>query len=220
MAPRGRPRQPGLDAAAMKAAIALISEAGYSSLTMAHIAERAVVSRAALYRRWPNKLELVVDAIEAFGPHRAPVPDTGHAAADVVELLHTLVRGRPEDAEAYEALSNALAAEPQLASRCSGPVLAGLSAALRTIVTRAVDRGELPSATDVELLAQVVPALIRHRRQIAAPPLDDGLIERMADQFFGSATGTVGGQQDHRDGGNGGLGGPGRLGGMPPGTGG
>ena len=63
---------PGLTAAAMKAAIALISEGGYPSLTMGSIAERAVVSRAALYRRWPNKLELVVDAVEAFGPHRAP----------------------------------------------------------------------------------------------------------------------------------------------------
>ena len=51
-------------------------------------------------------------------------------------------------------------------------------------VTRAVDRGELPADTDVELLADVVPALALYRAQTTGQRLDEQFIDRMAEQFF------------------------------------
>ena len=58
---------------------------------MDRVAARASVSRAALYRRWPNKAALVVDAIESFAT-QGPLPDTGRLHDDVVEFLHMLLR--------------------------------------------------------------------------------------------------------------------------------
>ena len=51
-------------------------------------------------------------------------------------------------------------------------------------MARSVDRGELPPATDIELFADVAPALARYRRQITGEHLDEEFIDRMADQFF------------------------------------
>jgi AcrR family transcriptional regulator len=184
MAPLGRPRNPELDGAAMSAAIELLVEGGYPSLTMDHIAGRASVSKAALYRRWPNKLELVVEAIEVFAHNQVPLPDTGRAHDDIVEFLHTLVRSRRDDTEAHEALSAAIAADHELATRCRDTMLARFSASFRTIVTRAIARGELPPATDIELFADIAPDLLRYRRQTTGHQLDEAFIDRLADQFF------------------------------------
>ena len=87
MSPLGRPRNPELDDAAVRAAIELVVEDGYPALTMERIAVRASVSRAALYRRWPNKVELVVDAIESLVKAQGTLPDTGRLRDDVVEFL-------------------------------------------------------------------------------------------------------------------------------------
>jgi AcrR family transcriptional regulator len=180
----GRPRDPLLDEAAMGAAVRLIVEGGYPALTMDHIAERASVSKAALYRRWPNKLALVVDAIEHFAHTQLPMPDTGRLRDDVVEFLSSMLRNRTADVEAYEALSAALAGDPELAKRCRSTLVAKFSSSFRALVARAVERGELPEGTDIELVADIAPALVRYRRQTTGRHLDEAFINRVADQFF------------------------------------
>ncbi len=86
--------------------------------------------------------------------------------------------------EAYEALSAALGAHRELAERCKDTLVAKFSASFRAIVTRAVERGELPPGTDIELVADLAPALARYRRQVSGERLDDAFIVRLADQFF------------------------------------
>ncbi len=184
MSPLGRPRNPELDDAAISAAIELVVEDGYPALTMERIAVRASVSRAALYRRWPNKVELVVDAIESLVKAQGALPDTGRLRDDFVEFLRTLVRNRSADMEAYESLIAAAMGDPELGNRCRDTLLVRFSDSFRTMITRAVDRGELPADTDVELLADVVPALALYRAQTTGQRLDEQFIDRMAEQFF------------------------------------
>jgi AcrR family transcriptional regulator len=180
----GRPRNPELDDAAISAAIELVVQDGYPALTMERIAVRASVSRAALYRRWPNKVELVVDAIESLVKAQGALPDTGRLRDDFVEFLRTLVRNRSADMEAYEALIAAAMGDPELGNRCRDTLLVRFSDSFRTMITRAVDRGELPADTDIELLADVVPALALYRAQTTGQRLDEQFIDRMAEQFF------------------------------------
>ena len=184
MAPLGRPRNPELDDAAMRTAIELIVEDGYPALTMERIALRAPVSRAALYRRWPNKVELVVDAIGSFLRPQGPLPDTGGLRDDFVEFLNFVTQNRAADIESYEALVAAAAGDPELGRRCRDTLLGRFSDSFRTIVTRAVNRGELPASTDIELVADVVPALAFYRSQTTGRYLDEEFIARLADQFF------------------------------------
>ena len=184
MSPLGRPRNPELDNAAIRSAIQLIVEDGYPALTMERIAVRASVSRAALYRRWPNKVELVVDAIESVANRQGALPDTGRLRDDFVEFLTTLVRNQLAEVEAYEALVAAAAGDPELGDRCRDELLGRFSDSFRTIVTRAVDRGELPAHTDIQLFSDLVPALVLYRAQTTGRHLDEEFIDRVADQFF------------------------------------
>lgn len=184
MATLGRPRDPAVDDAAVAAAVRLIAEDGYANLTMERIAERAGVSKAALYRRWPNKVSLVADAVEASARQQLTPPDTGRVRDDVVALLDHFSRERQTDVGAYDALRGAVESDHELAERCREVLGAGLSEAFRAIVARGVSRRELPAGTDVELLAEVVPALIRYRRQTSGAGPDAGYVRRIVEQFF------------------------------------
>lgn len=184
MAVLGRPRDPAVDCAAVEAAIRLIAEDGYANLTMERLAERAGVSKAALYRRWSNKVALVVDAVAASAAKSISLPDTGRLRADLVAFLENFSRERQADVAAYDALTGAVASDPELAERCRDVLSAGLVDAFRVMVERAVQRGELPAGTDVELLAHLVPALIRFRRQTSGCGPDAEFIGRIIQQFF------------------------------------
>ncbi len=173
-----------MDDAALAAAVRLIVEDGYASLTMERIAERAGVSKAALYRRWPNKVALVADAVEASARPNLSLPDTGTVGADIVAILDNFSRGRQADVEVYDALTGAVESDHELAERCRAMLSAGISEAFRVVVARGVARGELPAGTDAELLADVVPALIRYRRQTSGSAPDAEFVRRVLEQFF------------------------------------
>lgn len=184
MAALGRPRDPAVDDAAVDAAISLIVEDGYGSLTMERIAERAGVSKAALYRRWANKVALVVDAVAASARESFVLPDTGRVRDDILGFFQNFARERHTDVDAYDALIAAIESDHELGERCREMLAAGLVECFREIVTRAVRRGELPEATDVELLAAVVPALVRYRRQTTGRGVDAEFVGRVVEQFF------------------------------------
>ena len=83
---RGRPRDPGVDQAILVATIQLLSEVGYTRVTVAEVARRAGVSKPAIYRRWAQKSQLVVEAMVTQMPTRVP-PDTGSTAEDLLQSL-------------------------------------------------------------------------------------------------------------------------------------
>ena len=180
----GRPRDPAVDGAALDAASQLIVEDGYGCLTMERIAERAGVSKAALYRRWPNKVALVVDAVAALAGDRFVPPDTGRVRDDIVAFFGHFSRQRQRDVDAYDAITGAVDSDHELAERCRQMLALGVGESFRVIVSRAVDRGELPPGTDVELLVDVVPALVRYRRQTTGLGPDADYIGRILRQFF------------------------------------
>src|SRR5438309_1298698 len=86
---RGRPRSVAADKAIAEATVAIISEEGYGGLTMAGVADRAGVSTATLYRRWPSKEELVLGTVAALAPDRGDI-DTGSLEGDLTEFLDHL----------------------------------------------------------------------------------------------------------------------------------
>lgn len=184
MAPLGRPRDPAVDEAALEAAIRLIVDEGYAVLTMERIAERAGVSKAALYRRWPNKVAVVADAVAVSAQESLSLPDTGRVRDDVLAFFANFARDRQRDVDVYDALTGAIESDHELAERCRDWLAAGLVDAFRTIVSRGVARGELPPSTDVELLAAVVPALVRYRRHTTGVGPDGRFVERIVEQFF------------------------------------
>ena len=87
----GRPRSLEADEAILEAAVDVFAEVGLEALTMEGVAARAGVSKNTVYRRYPNKLDLVVSAVRCYTNVGAPPPDTGTTRGDVHDLVEGLV---------------------------------------------------------------------------------------------------------------------------------
>jgi AcrR family transcriptional regulator len=189
-----------VDEAILSTALRMLAETGYARLTMDAVAARAGVGKASLYRRFPTKERLVLEAIRHRHEHERPgVPDAGSLHRDMLGYMRALIRHRREQAEALRAVASEVMVNPELAAEFRHQVAEGLLAGFRVIVGRAVQRGELPPGTDVELMAMLPLALLHHLR-LAGEPIDERQAKRIADQFFGAHRGqpAAPGRASHR----------------------
>ena len=183
----GRPRDPKVDEAILAAALAMLGEQGYARLSIEAVAQRAEVAKTSVYRRWAGKDALILDAVVKVGlAGRPQPPDTGSLHQDMLTYLRALIGFREAQAWVGEVLADA-----EL-KRLFGQHLGGeLTTGFRTIIERAVKRGELGSHTDVELLAVLPTALVHHHYVLTGTPPDQRLAQRIADQFFGPGARTA-----------------------------
>ena len=151
----GRPRSEEAHKAILDATLELLVEVGFSAMTVEGVASRAGVGKATIYRRWPSKLPLVV---EAFG--RLPgfeEVDTGNLAEDLKKMLRSYLQ--VFNATPLSAVLPSLAGErthnPEL-SELFEPVSKERRQPLVRAFERAVDRGEVAADLDVDLAADVV----------------------------------------------------------------
>jgi AcrR family transcriptional regulator len=188
---RGRPRDPDVDEAILSATLDVLGEQGYARLTIDKVALRAGVAKTSLYRRWPDKEALVVDAVAFVRVGNRPdPPDTGSLRRDMLGYLRALIRYRRAQSDAIAALASEILANRELAEAFRRKLVSVLTAGFAAIVERAVARGELPASTDVELVAELPMALIHYHRVITGEPADEGLAKRIADQFFATPAAT------------------------------
>ncbi len=146
----GRPRSKRSEDAIINATTRLLTHEGYARLTLSKVAARARASKSTIYRRWPTKEHLV---IEAFNRWPALVPrDTGDVLSDLLDLYRQSLRvlyRRPLNA-IMPALIAERARNPALAA-VFDPVLQRRRDPARVVLKRAVERGDLPRGTDIEL---------------------------------------------------------------------
>jgi AcrR family transcriptional regulator len=148
----GRPRDPDADRAILDAAIELFVKQGYEAMSMEGIADRAGVGKTTIYRRWPSKEELVVDAIEELIMDVEP-PDTGSLRRDLVELLTQLqvVLTSSRAGEVFPRMIPHVAGGTPLGRAYLRRVIEPRFAMLRSTLGHAVGRGEIQTV-DPELL--------------------------------------------------------------------
>ena len=173
-----------MDTAIRVATVELLGEIGYARLTMDEVVVRAGVAKASLYLRWPNKVALVADALRQRARTVPEVPDTGTLPADMRAFLTALLRARDAASRALAAVTGEIASNPELRAAWRHGVAGALTGCLRTIVSRAVERGELPVDSDVELLAQLPLSLLQTWRQEHDHRPDEAVVERIVAQFF------------------------------------
>lgn len=181
---RGRPRDPGVDAAIRAATLELLAEVGYARLTMDQVAVQARVSKSSLYLRWPNKVALVADALQHRARAVPNVPDTGSLPGDMRVFLSGLLRSRGEAARALAAVSGEIATNPELRQAWHRGLAGMLTGCLRVIVDRAVERGELSADSDVELLSELPLSLMQNWRLEHRGQPDDAVADRIVRQFY------------------------------------
>ena len=149
---------------------------GFSALTVEGVAQRAGVGKATIYRRWPSKLPLVV---EAFGQLPAlEDADTGDLVTDVKRMLRSyleLFNATPL-ATALPSLAGERAHNPEL-SELLDPVLRMRRQPLRAALERAVARGEIASNVDLELAADMIVGPITVRLFFTGGRIDPNLVD-------------------------------------------
>src|SRR5215207_6201307 len=176
--PLGRPRDERADRAILAAALELMAEHGVRDLRMDDVAERAGVGKATIYRRYRSKDELVTAAIAAL-VSEIKVPDTGSTQGDLLGLMQGAVEvySRSIEAAVMPSLVDAMSRDAELARAVRERFLAGRRAALRAVLGRAVERGDLRPDLDVELALDVLGGPLFYRLLVTGAPIDQALAE-------------------------------------------
>jgi AcrR family transcriptional regulator len=185
----GRPRSDEAHRAILDATLGLLADVGFSALTVEGVAQRAGVGKATIYRRWPSKLPLVVEAFSLL-PALEEV-DTG----DLVTDLKRMLRGYLElfNSTPLGAVLPSLAGERRHDHELSellDPVLRERRRPLVAALERAVARGELPPTLDVDLAADLIVGPIAVRLFFSGgkvhPKLVDPIVDLALDGLLGS----------------------------------
>ncbi|WP_426595006.1 TetR/AcrR family transcriptional regulator [Cellulomonas sp. McL0617] len=181
----GRRRDESKDDAILDAARELLVERGFDGMTMDAVADRAGAGKATVYRRWPSKVLLTVDAIVCGGnfPMSAQdVVDTGSLRGD----LQSVRLGRPaaNSSELMYGLMPAVRENPELASVFHEHFVASRVRLMHELLERARLRGELRDDIDLEFVAAVAPAMISYRKIVAGLPVDDAFVARVIDSVI------------------------------------
>ncbi|MEO9224566.1 MAG: TetR/AcrR family transcriptional regulator, partial [Acidimicrobiales bacterium] len=159
----GRPRSPEIDDAVMRATRDLLVERGYGGLSVEGVANRAEVGKAAIYRRWPSKAELVVEALRTYTCAGLPTTQAGDLRTDLLALLTVVQQSMAErDGPLMATFIAAKARFPDLQAEFDRAFVAERRAYVQQLIRDGVRRGELPANTDVELLAETGPAILSH----------------------------------------------------------
>jgi AcrR family transcriptional regulator len=146
------------------AATVELARAGYAGFRMDAVASGAAVNKTTIYRRWPSRAALVTALVDRMRtPLREnPLPDTGDLETDLIEAFaRRFTFGRKVEGRAWARL---------LAERHSPQVEAIIGDAVnergyqwRSMVTRAIDRGELPPGSVAQLVLDLVRAIVDAR---------------------------------------------------------
>ena len=179
-APRpGRPRDPAVDKAILAATLEAFAEDGYAGVSIEGVAARAGVGKAAIYRRFPSKAELVVEAMRIGACINDELPDTGDLRADLVAMMRVMVeRLRGPDGHVLLTFAAERVRNPELGAEFQRSVIGAKRAHIRSLIAAAIERGELPANTDVDITAEAGPALVWHHA-LNNLPLDDDLPTRI-----------------------------------------
>jgi AcrR family transcriptional regulator len=181
----GRPRSERADQAIIDAALSLFAESGPEGLCIERVAARAGVGKATIYRRWPGKEDLLLDAIAAL---KAPLPEPAGRSVkeDLVALLGAICQegADPRRAREYALLLGEGAKYPRLMARYVETVLEPRREVIRTVLRRGIASGELRPDLDVEAaLFMLVGAMLARRGQ-EPPAIPADYPQRIVDELL------------------------------------
>jgi AcrR family transcriptional regulator len=168
---RSRRRGEVLERALYQATLAELAQVGYGGLTMEGIAARAQTGKAALYRRWCSKHDLVHAAL-VFALPAVPEPRSGRSARDALLTLFTSHRDVLAGKTAFPGLDiiHQLLHEPEMRAIFADAVVGPRLKITASILQAGVEAGEVDPATITPLTTRIGPALINHHFLLTGEP--------------------------------------------------
>ncbi|QNP68717.1 TetR/AcrR family transcriptional regulator C-terminal ligand-binding domain-containing protein [Streptomyces roseirectus] len=167
----GRPRSEESRGAILAAALEGLREHGFAALTIEGIAGRAGVGKQTIYRWWPSKADVVLDALLDQAEETIRVPDEGSLRADLTAFLGATFRQTHQRPVLVGLMGQALL-DPGFALAFRERFLFRRRGTLRELFDRAISRGEIAAGVDPELLVDVVYGVLWYRLMLDHAPLD------------------------------------------------
>ncbi|NUK11607.1 TetR/AcrR family transcriptional regulator [Streptomyces lunaelactis] len=182
-----RRRGPVLERAILEAALEQLSTVGWSGLTMEGVAAGAQTGKAAVYRRWPSKEDLVADALEAGLPTLDAAADHGSIREDLFQLCRR-VRDTMYSRSGFALRSVLYECDTTTAERFHAVIVRGViepsTQLFREVVRRGVARGDVRPDATCELVFDVIPGLMMYRSKVCGSEWPDDDIAEMIDQVM------------------------------------
>ncbi|MFJ6213072.1 TetR/AcrR family transcriptional regulator [Streptomyces sp. NPDC092296] len=194
---RGRPRNAATDRAILDATRAALAELGWGGLAMGDVAARAGIAKTTLYRRWPSRNELAVDAVADLfdGLETA---DLGSLRADIEAVVHRFAAllSRPETQAALPALFAEGTRDPALRRRIRAAIVEPQKRLVHQGRANAQARGELPPDADaaaaqaeVDIIFDTIAGTVEHRVLVSGEPASPEWVSRFTTLLLGPLLG-------------------------------
>jgi AcrR family transcriptional regulator len=180
----GRPRSEHADQAILSAALDLFAECGPDSLCIEQVAAKAGVGKATIYRRWPGKEDMLVDALATVGT-KLPDPQGRSVRADLIALLSAICRAAtdPRRARLFALLQGEGKRYPRLMARYLATVVQPQREMVRSVLRRGVATGELRENTDIEAASFLLDGAVL-ASMYGAVPTDARYARRVVEELL------------------------------------
>jgi AcrR family transcriptional regulator len=181
---RGRPRSEKARKAILDATAELLLARGLSAVSMDAVAEQAGVSKATIYRWWPTKETLALDALYTEWAGVRPAPrDTGTLRGDLLSLLRPWARlvGERPHARVIAALLSEAQMDPAFAEEYRHHVVEPRRELATAVFLRAAERGEIDEDTKIDVALDLIYGPLYHRLLHGHAKLTDRFVQDVVD---------------------------------------
>jgi AcrR family transcriptional regulator len=178
---RGRPRRSATGHAILLATRQILAQGGVHELTVEGVAERSGVAKTTIYRRWRSKEDLALAALLEVIREEPPARHLGSTRDALRTYLEQLIKN--VNSRLYgrilRGLISEMAVDRELAQGFREQVLARRITAIRGLLQRGIERGELRHGLDLEIAIDLLLGPIYYRLLMSGEPLTSALVERL-----------------------------------------
>lgn len=168
----------------------LLSESGVGGLTVDEVSRRSGVAKTTIYRHWPTRAALVIDACSRMSAEQE-APDTGSLEGDVTAILTNIAHllGTARWSSVLPSIVDVAERDAEFADIHSRIQL-GHAAPLREVLERAAGRNEIPATADHSTMIAALLGPLFYRRWFSREPIDDQFVETVAKVVIASQRAT------------------------------
>ena len=170
----GRKRSDQSHQAILQATRDVLEEAGYQAMTIEAIAARAGVGKKTIYRWWRSKAAVALEALTTSIDAHTHFPDTGSLGTDLLTYFEQAFPGlRGKSGTVLSGLAAEAQLDPEFAGIFQQAFIVPMKAGLVELLRHGLERGELASETNLEVLADLIYGAKWYRFLLYPAPLDD-----------------------------------------------
>jgi AcrR family transcriptional regulator len=174
----GRPRSKTIHQTILATAFELVLQAGFRSVSIESIAAKAGVGKTTIYRRWPNKAAVIMDAFTGKVGSGTLFPEAVSATESIRLQMRAMARSfRGNDGALVKALLAEAQFDPELAKAFRERWTMPRRKLATGVIREAIQQGGLRSGLDPEDVIDILYAPIYYRLQMGTGPMSDAYVE-------------------------------------------